>query len=78
MEPDANTFCFVTEFVNDRGDECLNCTELIGYGSGPGDTLHMDSYYDPDAGCFVSGGIVNEDNFGNYHTKNPDFAAPPR
>ena len=73
VEPDADTFCLLIEFVDIRGNKCVNCTVLIGYGEGPGTTLHMDSHFGPEAGCFFGGGIRSEDNFGNYHTQNPDF-----
>ena len=70
VEPDASEFCLLTEFVNVRGDECTNCTVLIGY---VGTTLHMDSYFGPEAGCDFGGGISNEDNFGFYEVQNPAF-----
>ncbi len=73
VKPEASKFCLLTEFVNVRGDECVNCTVLVGYGSGPGKTLHMDSYYGPTKGCDFGGGIFDEDNFGNYGTQNSAF-----
>ncbi|KAL9967806.1 hypothetical protein ACROYT_G026102 [Oculina patagonica] len=73
VEPNATGFCLLTEFVNVRGDECYNCTVLTGYGWG-GSTLHIDSYYGPiSGGCDFGGGIINEDNFGYYITRNPAF-----
>ena len=72
VEPDASTFCLLTEYVNVRGDECANCTVLIGYGF-QGKTLHMDSYFGPATGCDFGGGIYNEDNFGGYFARNSAF-----
>ncbi len=72
VEPNATGFCLQTEFVNVRGDKCYNCTVLTGYGF-DGSTLHMDSYHGISGGCNFGGGIYNEDNFGYYQTRNPDF-----
>ena len=73
VEPDANTFCLLTEFVDVRGNKCVNCTVLISYGHGMGYTLHMDSYHGPERGCDFGGGIFDEDNFGLYSKQNPAF-----
>ena len=71
-EPTERTFCVLTEFVNVRGDACFNCTVLIGYSSAR--SLHMDSHFGPSLyGCYFGGGIRDEDNFGLYSTRNPDF-----
>ncbi|XP_078375856.1 uncharacterized protein LOC144659315 [Oculina patagonica] len=72
VEPNSTGFCLLTEFVNVRGDECYNCTVLIGYGF-YGCALHMDSHFGPDQGCDFGGGIFDEDNFGFYQTQNPAF-----
>ena len=69
--PTESGFCLLTEFVNVRGDECFNCTVLIGYNSQR--SMHMDSYYGPQFGCDFGGGIRDEDNFGNYATRNSAF-----
>ena len=73
VEPDVSSFCLLTEYVNVCGDKCINCTVLIGYGWGPGTTLHMDSHFGPANGCDFGEGIRNEDNFGFYNTQNPAF-----
>ena len=75
VKPNPSKFCLLAEFVNIRGDECVNCTVLIAYGTGPESdiTLHMDSHFGPTEGCYFDGGIPNEDNFGNYQTQNPAF-----
>ncbi|KAL9967567.1 hypothetical protein ACROYT_G025822 [Oculina patagonica] len=71
VEPDASGPCLLAEFVNVRGDECVNCTVLKAYNEYF--TLHMDSYYGPQNGCDFGGGIIDEDNFGFYTTANPAF-----
>ena len=73
MKPNARKFCLLPEFVNVRGDECVNCTVLIGYGWAPGTTLYMNSYYSPDGELDFGGGITNEAKFGFYETDNPNF-----
>ena len=67
-------FCLLSEFVNIRGNNCINCTVLTGYSSVY--SLHMDSWYGQDRGCEFNGrpgGKINEDNFGFYSTINPNF-----
>ena len=72
VQPVAESFCLLSEFLNIRGDECTNCTILAANGSTF--SLHVDSYYGPRIlGCYFGGGIENEDNFGNYVATNPDF-----
>ena len=70
-EPTETSFCLLTEFVNVRGQECFNCTVLIGYSSER--SIHMDSHFGPSGGCNFGGGIVDEDNFGYYFKRNPAF-----
>ena len=66
--------CRPYEYVNIRGNECVNCTALTGYKKGifP---LHIDSYFihrscDFDASKTA---IYDEDNFGMYDSTNPKF-----
>ena len=69
--PTEDGTCLLTEFVNVRGDECSNCTVLIGYKAQR--TFHMDSHFGPLFGCDFGGGIYDEDNFGYYATQNSAF-----
>ena len=71
VQPVTKPFCLLTEFLNIRGDECTNCTIIAGHNSRA--SLHVDSYFGPSAGCDFGGGIIDEDNFGNYATTNPAF-----
>jgi len=72
QEPNESDFCLLTEFVNVRGNACLNCTVLVGYSWVY--SLHMDSYFGPREGCDFPGvGINDEDNFGFYDVQNSAF-----
>ena len=72
--PTAVDTCRPYEYVNIRGNECVNCTALTGYKKGifP---LHIDSSFihrscDFDASKTA---VVSEDNFGMYDSTNPKF-----
>ena len=75
VAPDASEFCLLTEIVNVRGDECVNCTVLIGYG---GTTLHMDSYFGSQKGCDSVEGYTTKITLVTTTNTTAIFAAPPR
>ena len=73
--PKGNGGCRPYEYVNIRGNECVNCTTRTWYQKGL-HPLHIDS--SKQNGCDFSGSIsdqaVNdEDNFGFYKVVNPKF-----
>ena len=72
--PGGEPFCLLCEFVNVRGNECINCTVLTGYKSTT--ALHTDSWYGAGNGCEFDGkpgAIESEDNFGLYSSYNNAF-----
>nr|XP_058954633.1 uncharacterized protein LOC131781942 [Pocillopora verrucosa] len=66
--------CRPYEYVNIRGNECVNCTAFTGYkkGSYP---LHVDSYHTHRSCDFdvSKTAISSEDNFGHYYSTNLKF-----
>ena len=69
----ASARCVWYEFVDIRGNRCEGCRVYSPYSSLYG--YHIDSWWQP-AGCDFDGhpgGIVNEDNFGEYGSLNPAF-----
>ena len=71
----VNHDCRRYEYVNIRGNECVNCTTRTWYKKGA-HHFHIDSSYQN--GCDSSGIIPNqavhdEDNFGLYKVVNPKF-----
>ena len=72
--PDSNR-CIWYEFVDIRGNKCVNCTAYSPYSASY--DYHIDSWYSKEVGCDFDGranGVVeNEDNFGHYNTINPAF-----
>ena len=73
--PKENGGCRPYEYVNIRGNECVNCTTRTWYQEGL-HPFHIDSFHQN--GCDSSGSISNqavysEDNFGFYDVVNPKF-----
>ncbi|KAL9967818.1 hypothetical protein ACROYT_G026115 [Oculina patagonica] len=69
--PDGNR-CILYEFVDIRGNRCENCTVYSPYSVDYG--YHVDSWWNVSCDFMArSGGIVDEDNFGNYLSNNPAF-----
>ena len=68
----AGNRCIRYEFVDIRGNSCQNCTVYSPYGDSY--AYHIDSWWD--VGCDFTarlGGVVDEDNFGHYGTRNGEF-----
>ena len=75
VTPTVTDSCQKYEFVNIRGNECVNCTSATWYRKGAF-PLHIDS--SRRLGCDFDGKqsgdeVPNEDNFGYYRTVNPKF-----
>ena len=73
--PTVVEVCRPYEYVNIRGNECVNCTTKTWYKK-TDYPLHIDSYFQ--AGCDFYGSITDaavysEDNFGFYYDINPKF-----
>ena len=73
--PTVKDVCWPYEYVNIRGNECVNCTARTWYKKGDY-PLHIDSYYQD--GCDFDGSKIDaalnfEDNFGWYDEINPKF-----
>ena len=73
-KPTGYLHCALYEYLNIRGNQCVNCTALTVYsGVYP---LHIDSW-DFDFACEFNGrpngGIFSEDNFGFYEYANRGF-----
>ena len=73
--------CRPHAYVNNRGNECVNCTTRTWYKKGDF-LLHIDSYYQD--GCDFNGSrtdaaMYSEDNFGLYYDGciNPKFRCTP-
>ena len=74
VQPATVDFCLFSEVVNVRGNECTNCTVLVGYSSTY--SLHCNSWFNSQKGFDFdgrSGGVYDEDNFGDYTATNPAF-----
>ena len=68
--------CAWYELVDIRGNRCTECTAYSPYSNQYG--YHIDSWYSKvDVGCYFdgrpNGGVLNEDNFGEYGSINPSF-----
>ena len=73
-QPSGANFCLLSEFLNIRGNECTNCTVVSAYK--PTNSLHCDSWFSSLEGCDFdgqSGGVFDENNFGEYGPTNPAF-----
>ena len=73
--PTVKDVCRPYEYVNIRGNECVNCTARTWYKKGDY-PLHIDSYLQD--GCDFDGSKIDaalnfEDNFGWYDEINPKF-----
>ena len=73
--PTVKDVCRPYEYVNIRGNKCVNCTAMTWYkkGSYP---FHMDSFGRGSCefyGSEVDPAKYSEDNFGQYATTNPKF-----
>ena len=71
--PKVNSGCRPYEYVNIRGNECVNCTARTWYKKG-NDPFHIDSSLS--GSCEFDGSKIdpakyNEDNFGKYANTNP-------
>ena len=66
--------CRPYEYVNIRGNECVNCTAFTAYKKGIY-SLHVDSYFTHRSCDFDASksAINDEDNFGMYSSTNPKF-----
>ena len=66
--------CRPYEYVNIRGNECVNCTAFTAYKKGS-QPLHVDTYI-THLSCNLDASktaIDWEDNFGKYYSTNPKF-----
>ena len=73
-EPTVEVTCRPNEYINIRGNECVNCTAYTGYKKGIY-SLHVESYFNPRSCDFDASktAVVSEDNFGMYDSTNPKF-----
>ncbi|CAH3121686.1 unnamed protein product, partial [Pocillopora meandrina] len=74
-EPRVRQSCRRCEYVNIRGNECVNCTARTWYEKGHFPLL-IDSSIQGDCdfnGNMPNAAVPNEDNFGLYNAVNPKF-----
>ena len=72
--PTVVDICRPYEYVNIRGNECVNCTAFTAYKKGS-QPLHVDTYI-THLSCNLDASktaIDWEDNFGKYYSTNPKF-----